>query len=167
MFFATRHRRAKVRRRMGSTGKEIGQRIRLARERKKLTIDQLADLIGFTGRSLGDWERGEAEPGAVAIRAIARELRVSSDYLLWLEGQADSLRLRDGTFYFVDRATFLAVKTAKGLDGLPFDERGNLLWAHVVPESWDLVDATEYGKLRAVIEGKKAEFRGKHRRPRT
>jgi transcriptional regulator with XRE-family HTH domain len=153
---------------MGSIAKEIGQRIRQARDKRKLTIDQLADRIGFTVRSLGAWERGEAPkgPSAVAIHAIAKVLEVSADYLLWLENPADSLRVRAGSFHFVDLATFKAVSKARREEHLPFDKDGDLVWAHVIPETWHLVEQERYARLRTVVEGKKAELCGRRAKPR-
>lgn len=40
----------------------LGQRIRRLREERQWTQAQLADLIGTTGRTVGNWERDEVSP---------------------------------------------------------------------------------------------------------
>lgn len=40
----------------------FGERIRLERERAGLTQPQLGALVGVSGRTVGNWERGEASP---------------------------------------------------------------------------------------------------------
>jgi transcriptional regulator with XRE-family HTH domain len=44
------------------TDRALGLRIRRARERKRLTQQQLADAVGASVRAVGSWERGEAVP---------------------------------------------------------------------------------------------------------
>lgn len=43
-------------------GDSFGSRLRAARERAKLTQPQLAALVGVSGRTIGNWERDEADP---------------------------------------------------------------------------------------------------------
>lgn len=57
-----------------------GEEIRQGRERARLTQAQLGQIVGVTGRTVGNWERGETVPrnreGAVrqAIEGTPREV---------------------------------------------------------------------------------------------
>lgn len=42
--------------------KELGEILRDLRERKGWTQEHVADLIGTTARTVGNWERGETSP---------------------------------------------------------------------------------------------------------
>lgn len=41
---------------------DLGQRIRAARERRMMTQQELADLVGVDKRTVGNWERGRVRP---------------------------------------------------------------------------------------------------------
>ena len=66
------------------TQASIGERIRTARERAKLTQDQLQRVLNVSSGMVSKWERNELEPGASNIRALAKALAVSADFLLGL-----------------------------------------------------------------------------------
>jgi transcriptional regulator with XRE-family HTH domain len=56
-------------------------RIKEHRERKLLTQDELAALLGVTSGTVSSWERGVAKPRLRMIRALAKRLGVSVDDL--------------------------------------------------------------------------------------
>ncbi len=62
-----------------------GERIRAAREIKRLTTAQLAERIPCSERSVQGWEAGSARPKYEQIVGLARVLEVSADFLLGIE----------------------------------------------------------------------------------
>lgn len=65
----------------------LAERFQRIREEKGLTQAQLADASGLNIWAIRNWEQGKREPGAAAITALARALKVSSDYLLGLKSK--------------------------------------------------------------------------------
>ncbi len=55
---------------------QLGQRIRTAREQKKLTLDELALKTGLTKSFLSQVERGKSNPSLSSIRLIVQELNI-------------------------------------------------------------------------------------------
>lgn len=60
----------------------IGERIRLARQNKKMNQQELSDKSGVAYKSLSRYELGATIPPADALKAIADALGVSADALL-------------------------------------------------------------------------------------
>ena len=60
----------------------IGARIRAAREAAALSRAKLSVSVGVDASTLQRWEKGWFEPGAVSLRVIAGECRVSDEWLL-------------------------------------------------------------------------------------
>ncbi len=60
----------------------ISERIRLARQKKGITQNELAVKSGINNKSISRYELGSSTPPADAIKAIADALGVSTDYLL-------------------------------------------------------------------------------------
>jgi len=60
----------------------IAERIRLARQKEKLSQTDLADASGVNKKSLSRYELGTSIPPADALKAIADALGVSADFLL-------------------------------------------------------------------------------------
>lgn len=63
----------------------FGKRLRASRERRGLTIDELAALQNFPARNVYRYERGEVLPQIDRLVAIARRLRVSPAWLTFGE----------------------------------------------------------------------------------
>lgn len=63
--------------------REIGRRIRAARNAKGLSIDQVAELLGVSRGTPGHWESGARTIKLGDLVALCRELEVSSDELLF------------------------------------------------------------------------------------
>ncbi len=66
--------------------REIGRRIREARETKKLSLEGLAKLTGglLTKSRIGNYEQGTRMPGPAEINAIAAVLDTDAAYLMCL-----------------------------------------------------------------------------------
>lgn len=60
----------------------IGSRIKVAREKKKITQEELAELLGMSTTHISVIERGVKPPKLETFIRIANVLDVSSDYLL-------------------------------------------------------------------------------------
>lgn len=55
---------------------------KLVDERKDITQERIAELVGATRQTVGNWCSGKSAPDAVALTKIAREFNVSIDWLL-------------------------------------------------------------------------------------
>lgn len=64
----------------------VAQNLKLARERKKLSLDQVAKLTGVSKSMLGQIERGEVNPTITVLWKIANGLKVSFTSLLDRKG---------------------------------------------------------------------------------
>lgn len=62
--------------------KKIGRRIKAAREAKKLTQEQLAELVDLSPMHMSVLERGHKPPKLETLVIIANTLDVSADNLL-------------------------------------------------------------------------------------
>ena len=65
----------------------IGQRIRLARELRKMTQGELAEACGITRQAVVLWEKGESEPGAAKLYKAADFLGATIEWLLTGSGE--------------------------------------------------------------------------------
>ena len=68
---------------------DIGERIRNAREKARLTQAELAELVETEANTISRWERGVAGMRAETISKIAAALKISVAYLL---GEIDEPR---------------------------------------------------------------------------
>ena len=59
-----------------------GQRLRLARKRRRLSRHQLADALGVEGSRIRDWELGKRVPAPKVVPVIADLLLITPDTLL-------------------------------------------------------------------------------------
>lgn len=60
----------------------FGARLTKAREARGLTQAELARLSGLQAAAIGHFERDRRKPSFANVRALAKALNVSSDYLL-------------------------------------------------------------------------------------
>lgn len=60
----------------------LGRRIGALRRERGLSQAQLAARLGISASAMGMYEQGRREPSADMLVALARELGVSTDYLL-------------------------------------------------------------------------------------
>ena len=65
----------------------IGDRVRLAREKKELDQAALAAKIDVVTRTLQRWEKGEQIPDGISITRIARATNVQANWILTGEGE--------------------------------------------------------------------------------
>lgn len=77
----------------------FGDRLKYLRQRKNLKQSELGELLGLSGSAVGSWEREVRQPDLETVGRLARELDVSTDYLLGLtdevsqeNGRATDLR---------------------------------------------------------------------------
>lgn len=62
---------------------KIGNRIKDAREKKKLSVEKVAKKLKIEPQLLCDWESGKSEPDTKTAGKLADILSVSSDYILF------------------------------------------------------------------------------------
>jgi transcriptional regulator with XRE-family HTH domain len=60
------------------------ERLKLIRENRQLSLQDLALRVGVSLKQIWRYEMGENVPSADVLKRIAQELSVSSDYLLGL-----------------------------------------------------------------------------------
>lgn len=60
----------------------LGEKIRILRERKGYSQTEFAEVIGVSRQSISKWENGESTPDAYNLKSIANILNVSLDELL-------------------------------------------------------------------------------------
>ena len=60
----------------------LGERLRTFRQRKRLTQEELAKIIGVTRQTIAKWENNERVPDALMAKKLAKELRITADELL-------------------------------------------------------------------------------------
>ncbi len=61
---------------------KIGENIHTARKTKGFTQETLAEIIGYTGKSVSKWESGSALPPTAALIALSKTLEITVDELL-------------------------------------------------------------------------------------
>jgi transcriptional regulator with XRE-family HTH domain len=59
----------------------LGERLRLAREKKGWSQVYVASLLNITSQSLSNYERGERDPDTPLLNKLADIYEVSTDYL--------------------------------------------------------------------------------------
>lgn len=67
---------------MAGTDDQFGERLIAAREARRLTQTELAQKAGLQPAAIGHFERNRRKPSFANVRALAKALNVSSDYLL-------------------------------------------------------------------------------------
>ena len=68
-----------------------GQRIKELRKKYKITQDQLAESIGANRVTVANYESGKYNPSSEALLKISEALKVSTDFLLGNDNQANSI----------------------------------------------------------------------------
>ncbi len=71
---------------------EIGDRLRVARAGRGLSLRALADRLGVSPSLISQVERGLAKPSVNTLYAMARELEVSLDELLFVDARPSAAR---------------------------------------------------------------------------
>lgn len=71
---------------------DFGRRLKMARKAKNMTLQELADAVGYTNRStIATIEAGKQDITASKLQAIARVLEVSPYYLQFGEDEPREL----------------------------------------------------------------------------
>ena len=68
--------------------REMGDRLRAARTTRRLTLRALGDRLGVSASLISQVERGLAKPSVNTLYAMARELDISLDELLFVDARA-------------------------------------------------------------------------------
>lgn len=63
--------------------RSVGMRLASARERKKLTQDDIAKRFLISKATVSAWETGRGDPGVYRLKELAKLYGVSADALLW------------------------------------------------------------------------------------
>lgn len=85
----------------------------LVDERKDITQERIAELVGATRQTVGNWCSGKSAPDAVALTKIAKEFNVSIDWLL----QEDAPKQVNATLASVCKYTGLTAGAVEVLHG--------------------------------------------------
>lgn len=85
----------------------------LVDERKDITQERIAELVGATRQTVGNWCSGKSAPDAIALSKIAREFNVSIDWLL----QEDAPKQVNATLASVCKYTGLTEGAVEVLHG--------------------------------------------------
>lgn len=59
--------------------KEVAEVIRLLRKARGITQSELGNALGYSARTVSDWENGATEPNISAIRALVAYFEISFD----------------------------------------------------------------------------------------
>ena len=90
---------------------EFCDRLKLARERKGLRQNQIAKMLGITATRYNYWEKGKREPDVFMIKKIATVLEISSDWLIGINGESDSISVDT-----LSKAEFKFIQNFRKLD---------------------------------------------------
>lgn len=74
---------------MKQTAKLMPGRLTSLRERRGLTIEQLAAELGLSPALVGRWEKGSDEPHATELAALSAYYGVSADYVVGASNQEE------------------------------------------------------------------------------
>ena len=85
---------------------DVGDRIRILRERKGLSQKHLAYKLGMPNQSLSNYERGYREPPADVLKKLADFFEVPVDYLLGRDTFVYSKNSPRNLKEFLDNGTF-------------------------------------------------------------
>lgn len=108
----------------------VGRRVRLARQERHMTLEQVAEAAETSVQFLSQVEKGEQSMTMVKFGKLAKALRVSSDYLLFGKDRLENRVALAAEFLAamnpIERD--LLARTAIGLQGIleeirPEDER--------------------------------------------
>ena len=61
----------------------FGERLRLTMNSRKIGNRELADKMGYNETSIYKWRNDEVDPSLTAIRLLCKELKCSSDWLIF------------------------------------------------------------------------------------
>ena len=118
---------------------EIGDRLRVARAARGLSLRSLADRLGVSPSLISQVERGLAKPSVNTLYAMARALEVSLDELLFVDARPGSEAQAAGT-----ASGGSAAVSAVGVPAVPVQRAGDrrsirlasgVVWERLTAES--------------------------------
>lgn len=102
--------------RPGSVSVLLGRRVRMLRNLRGLTQEELGERAQLTGKFLGQIERGNANPSLELLARLARALQIELWELLVIEPAAARIETLSG------RAVMASEKVAQYLSGRSADD---------------------------------------------
>ena len=99
----------------------IGNRLRILREAKGMTQDDLAEAAGMNRVTIAKYETGRIEPKTKSLSRLAAALGVTTDYLI---GQVEPENEQE---QIIAPRTIEARIVSFGMDSLPKEEREKIL----------------------------------------
>lgn len=91
----------------------LGERIRLTRQQKKLSQQELAEKASVHQKNISKYEKDDVVPSALTLKSIADVLEVTTDYLLG----NDTAAIKD----------IALLKQFKDVDNMPDKEKATLM----------------------------------------
>ncbi|QEK11653.1 helix-turn-helix transcriptional regulator [Crassaminicella thermophila] len=71
----------------------FGSRLKHLRSKKKITQQELAELLNVSPSTIGMYEQGRRDPDTNTIKFLANYFNVSTDYLLGIVDDPDVIRV--------------------------------------------------------------------------
>ena len=59
---------------------ELGKRIKNLRTIYKLTQERLGEVLGFSARTVSDWENGNTEPNLATVKALVNFFDITYEW---------------------------------------------------------------------------------------
>ena len=99
---------------------DIGSKIKAARLEKKLTQEQVAEILGVSRQTISNWENEKSYPDIISVIKMSECYDVSLDYLLkgeqkmksyydYLEESTNTVRSKNKRFMIILFATYLGI----------------------------------------------------------
>ena len=97
----------------------VGQRLSELREAKKISQEQLAKIVGVARTTISAYEIDMRQPSYDVLASLARVFRVSTDYLLGLDGRRAIVveGLTEPEIEAIDTLVALMAEKNKALNG--------------------------------------------------
>lgn len=124
---------------------KFGEKLRLARKRKKLTQDELAKLVGVSKRTIVNYESGEIYPKERKMyTTLAKALDLSPSYLI----SEDEEFVIDASEEYGSRGEMQARRLLKQISAMfaggELNDEDKLAFVHQIQELY--FDSKEYSK---------------------
>ncbi|WP_432661811.1 helix-turn-helix domain-containing protein [Wukongibacter baidiensis] len=91
----------------------LGEKIRLLRETKKMTHDDLAKLLNVGRSTISNYERNYRKPDIDMLKRIASVFNVTTDYLLGITENPNNKLTDEANKQLVDEIIEIYIKNGK------------------------------------------------------